>query len=326
MTEPQRNRKRMETTMPAHAMLAAATASAADPQSVALRTDEHEALTEEARFIESEGEGVFAFLHQPLEESLSGVIICPPLEAETIRHYRKEVLLGRALAARGHAAVRFNYRGTGNSDGEGSEVTFDDMARDALTVADWLRERTGVERIAFLGTRWGALVAANAARRGSAPLALWEPVVSAASYFRETLRWRLMHDIKYLEPSADRPTTQGLIEQMREHGSVDVMGYPVHWSLYSSSSERTLQEEVGTDPRQILLVQLSLERELRAEYRRLLEAWTVSGLDVRSELITDEVAWRFQVVRWAAEEDRPETDRLLSTTTAWLEGHLGGRA
>jgi hypothetical protein len=135
-----------------------------------------------------------------------------------------------------------------------------------------------------------------------------------------------MHEIKHAEGSgAARPTTQGLIDEMRERGSVDVMGYPVHWALYSSSAQRTLQEELGEDPRAVLLVQLSLERDLRAEYRRLVQEWTDAGLEAQSALVTDEVAWRFQIVRWAAEEDRAETDQLLETTTAWLDAHLGGR-
>ena len=316
----------MEMTMPAHASRAVPTASQTDPQPTAVRTDPERGFSEEVQFVGDEGDRMFAFLHRPTEDPTAGVVMCSPLEAETIRHYRKEVLLGRALAARGLAAVRFHYRGTGNSDGEGSDRTFDDMAGDALDVAAWLRDRTGVERVAYLGTRWGALVAANAAGRGTQPLAMWEPSVSAAAYFRETLRWRLMHELKHAEPGAPRPTTKDLVDEMRERGSVDVMGYPVHWSLYSTAADRTLQGELGSDPRRVLLVQLSLERELRAEYRRLVEEWNGAGLDAASELVIDEVAWRFQVVRWAAEEDRPETDRLLSITTAWLDDTLGGRS
>jgi pimeloyl-ACP methyl ester carboxylesterase len=316
----------METTMPAHASRAEPTVSQADPQPTAVRTDPEQGFSEEVEFLGDDGDRMFAFLHRPLEHAVAGVVMCSPLEAETIRHYRKEVLLGRALAARGLAAVRFHYRGTGNSDGEGSDRTFDDMAGDALEMGAWLRERTGVERVAYLGTRWGALVAASAAGRGAEPLALWEPSVSASAYFRETLRWRLMHELKHAEPGAPRPTTQNLVGEMRERGSVDVMGYPVHWSLYSTAADRTLPGELGTVPRQVLLVQLSLERELRAEYRMLVDEWNRAGLGAASELVTDEVAWRFQVVRWSAEEDRPETDRLLAVTTSWLAEKLGARS
>jgi len=81
---------------------------------------------EEASFIGPEGRAMFAFLHLPDGAPvLGGLVVCSPMDAETLRHYRKEVLLGRMLAPRGVAVLRFHYRGAGNSDGD--EHNYDNL-------------------------------------------------------------------------------------------------------------------------------------------------------------------------------------------------------
>src|SRR3712207_4346225 len=82
-------------------------------------------------FFGSPGEQMLATTHMPLGTPLGGVVICSSLRAEFETNYRREILLGRALADRGIAVHRFQYRGTGNSDGDARDVTFESMQLDA---------------------------------------------------------------------------------------------------------------------------------------------------------------------------------------------------
>src|SRR4030095_10291544 len=121
----------------------------------------------------------------PAHGASAGVLICPALHSDFERAYRMDVLLSRALSAHGYAVHRFHYRGHGNSEGVASEVTFETMREDALAAAQRLRRVAKVEPRAFVGTRWGALVAASAAsEHDGAPLVLWEPTMQAARYLR----------------------------------------------------------------------------------------------------------------------------------------------
>src|SRR6185295_6117614 len=98
---------------------------------------------------------------------------------------------------------RFHYRGNGNSDGDEAAVTFDSLVADARDAANALKAWTGVREVTFLGTRFGGLIAAAAARlEGARDVVLWEPVLEARGYFREANRARLVQ-------SASRGEGQG---------------------------------------------------------------------------------------------------------------------
>ena len=59
--------------------------------------------------------------------------------------------LGRELAAAGYATLRFDFRGRGESGGEGLESTLVTMADDLVAASAWLAARCGVERLVYVG-------------------------------------------------------------------------------------------------------------------------------------------------------------------------------
>jgi hypothetical protein len=115
-----------------------------------------------------------------------------------------------------------------------------------------------------------------------------------------------------------------MLETMRTAGQIDVLGHPLGQALYESSAGRTLRDELGTEPRPALLVQIGLGAELRTDYAKLCAQWRDAGFDVESLLIADEVAWRVQVDTWRPEDLRPETRELIETTAEWVVRRLAG--
>jgi pimeloyl-ACP methyl ester carboxylesterase len=92
------------------------------------------------------------------------------------------------LAAAGMPALRFDYRGTGDS--LGSETDPDQVRawlRGVRKAAKWLREETGITEIALIGFRVGALLAAQVAEQlgDVVALVLVGPVTSGTTYLRE---------------------------------------------------------------------------------------------------------------------------------------------
>ena len=113
--------------------------------------------------------------------------MCPPLAHEHQETYATLRLLAESLAACGFCVLRFDYDGTGDS--AGSE-------QDPNRVASWLGSvneslallrRGGVASVMVVGVRFGALLAALAARQDGDidSLVLWDPVVSGRSYMAE---------------------------------------------------------------------------------------------------------------------------------------------
>ena len=281
--------------------------------------DSEATLREEAGFLAGPGPPLFACVHLPKGATPAGVVICPPLHAEAITNYRKEVLLARALAGAGLAACRLHYRGSGNSLGDARALTFDTMLRDASSAAEYLQRRAGCEVLGMVGTRYGALIAAAAIPH--APLVLWDPVTDPAAYFRETFRARLIHDLRRGQHHGG---LKGLLEELRRDGSVDVLGYEVTSNLYDSSLPLSLEQLLPGASRPALLLQLSTDSELRAEYRKLLTASTDPAALVTAEVTAEDPSWWFWDEAWEPEEGRAGSRALINSSVAWLSGQLMG--
>jgi alpha/beta superfamily hydrolase len=270
----------------------------------ASRTDAGAGIREECSFFGPRGDRCFSVLHLPLGQPSAGLVICSPYQAELLCNYRREVLQARRLAAEGIAVHRFHYRGSGHSDGETSHATMATMLEDAQDAAAMLRERAGVEQLAFLGTRWGGLVAAEAAARISAPLALWEPVTDTARYVEEILRFKLTHTMK---DDVNGPTQDELVSELHQRGSVDVLGHTLELTMLNSARSLSLADLRGSSS--VFLAQVGVTRTLRREYRELVDRWRAGGADVETLVVPDREIWWLSGDRWPVHERHEPTDR-----------------
>jgi len=84
-------------------------------------------------------------------------IICHPLPTEGGTMHNKVVTMtGRALRELGATTVRFNFRGTGESEGEFSEGPGE--IEDLRAVAAWVRKQRSGQRLWLAGFSFGAYV------------------------------------------------------------------------------------------------------------------------------------------------------------------------
>ena len=256
---------------------------------------------------------MMGFTHLPPASASAGVVVCSPLYAELLRNYRREVLIGRLLASRGIAVQRFHYRGHGNSDGRVDDATFETMRDDAIAAARHLVETTGISRVAFFGTRLGALVAAAAARHfGAAPLALWDPVLDPSQYFRDIFR---ASKIQALKQGGTSRSTEDPLERLARDGSIDILGYSVTHRLYESGRGRSLIEEVGSEPRSTLVLQLGNDQRLHRGCAELVSRWQGLGFDAEGLSVGQQEAWWFTAGALVIKE---ELTQPVELTAGWL--------
>lgn len=64
-----------------------------------------------------------------------------------------------ALAEQGIASMIYDKRGVGDSEGELTGVTFDDLAADAIAIAEMLRRQPGISAVGFFGHSQGGWIA-----------------------------------------------------------------------------------------------------------------------------------------------------------------------
>ena len=279
----------------------------------AIRDDADAGIRETAEFIGPQGTSVFGYSHLPSSRTHGGVVVCSPIHAEFIRNYRREVLIGRGLAAAGVAVQRFHYRGHGNSGGQLEDATFDTMVEDSILAAEHLREKTKVTRIAFFGTRFGAIIAAAAARRfGPSPMVLWDPVSDPVQYFRDIVR---AHQIQTLKSRSRGGTAEDLFDVLERSGSIDILGYVITRSLYMSAQSHSLEEETGTEPKPMLVVRRGQDSRGHRGLSDLVDRWRTRGFDVESLSIGRTEAWWFTAGALLAKEALTEP---VDVSVEWL--------
>jgi pimeloyl-ACP methyl ester carboxylesterase len=289
----------------------------------ATRTDPETGVVDEVGFFGEGPERMFGALHLPPDEPSAAVLVCSPYQSEFLANYRNEVTLGRALAARGIAAGRFHYRGTGHSDGTSAEVSFGSMHRDALEAMRWFRERVPTGPIAIVGTRWGAVVAASAARSfPRAPLVLWDPAIDGGRYFRDVFRLGRMAQLSDGEPDGNVPAAVDHAARIARDGVTDLVGFQIHRAFYDSAADRDLVAELGDDPRPVLLVQVDLRDRLRAEYADLASRLEEVGFAVDAHVEQGQEAWWFPGTRWQDAAVAERRARIDAATVAWLVERL----
>jgi dienelactone hydrolase len=118
---------------------------------------------EQPAFFGAGDETLFGILTRPkADEGKAGLIMVPSAERLGYRN-RVGVMIAHRMAARGHAVLRFNYRGCGESTGKAGRFRLDDLfTSDAVGATEYLRSE-GVERFLYSGSCFGARTALSAA-------------------------------------------------------------------------------------------------------------------------------------------------------------------
>ena len=194
-----------------------------------------------------------AYAFPPGPEPLNLVVFCNPLGEEAKSSFMTLSHLARALWASGWGLARFDYPGTGDSEGDFSLSRPQDWIQSGISILEDLRARLRVRRLVLLGVRLGGNIAAALASRlgdAGAPAAgavLWKPAIDMA----QTLR--------HLSRVSRRSGGDGMLDHLG-------------WQ-YSRPCLAAIKSELGLPPgifqTPLLLVHLAGGRDCAKEYRAL---------------------------------------------------------
>ncbi len=149
--------------------------------------------TQQFRQFEVKGQTITASLHVPETTPAPGVVMCHGFTGTRMEAHLLFVKAAREFCAAGMNVLRFDFRGSGESDGTFEKMTVEGEIADALAAVEFLREQPSVDpaRIALLGLSLGGLVAACAASRSERVrgLALWSSVADLMAVFSAREGW-----------------------------------------------------------------------------------------------------------------------------------------
>ena len=131
-------------------------------------------------------EGCAGLLHPGRSDR--GVVICGAIGHETSGTHRGLFELAELLSSAGHHVLRFDYPGTGDSAGSGTEPDrLERSVRSVELAVAFLRLHCDVQSVTLIGFRLGALLACLAAPRAGdvEQMVLLDPVISGRHYLRE---------------------------------------------------------------------------------------------------------------------------------------------
>ena len=125
---------------------------------------------------------------RPADATRLPVLICPPHGREDESAYQTLRVLAERLAAAGHPVLRFDFPGTGDAAGDASMT--DAVSTWTAAIAsgiDSLKAQAGCSRVAVVGLRLGALLAAGvaASRDDIAAFVAIAPPASGRAFVRE---------------------------------------------------------------------------------------------------------------------------------------------
>ncbi|WP_322091608.1 alpha/beta fold hydrolase [Paraburkholderia bannensis] len=214
-------------------------------------------------------EDAFGWLH-PADGRI-GVVLCNPFGYDALCTHRGWRKLAERLARAGLPTLRFDYPGTGDAAGmEDDEGRVDAWIDSIGAAVRLLRECTGVTRVALVGLRLGATLAAVAAQRlGSVDdLVLLAPPVTGRRYIRE-LR---AHRQGWLSTSAG----MGAVPIADDAAYVEAFGFGLHGDDIATLSAidlmRAKDANAQAPARRVLLLDSSgsnLAATLAAHYTSL---------------------------------------------------------
>ncbi len=132
--------------------------------------------------------------HSPdTDERAPAVLMCHGFTGDRIESHFIFVKMARRLADAGFFVLRFDFRGSGESEGEFKEMTIPDEVDDARVALAWLRSQPEVdpERVSVLGLSLGGAIAATLAGddENISALVLWSALAEPVRFVEESAAW-----------------------------------------------------------------------------------------------------------------------------------------
>ena len=127
---------------------------------------------------ENQGQRLFGMTHSPdTDKRAPAVLMCHGFTGDRVESHFIFVKMARRLADAGFFVMRFDFRGSGESEGDFSDMTIPAEIDDARVALAWLRGQPEVDpkRVSLLGLSMGGAIATSLAGEDEdiAGLILW---------------------------------------------------------------------------------------------------------------------------------------------------------
>ena len=240
------------------------------------------------------------------------VVFVPPFAEEMNKCRRQVAETARSLAANGRAVLVPDVFGTGDSDGEFSDATWDIWKHDIASAISWAEsEVLAVDGI--IATRLGCALAAESlfeSGKSVARTVFWQPVAGGRQFMTQFLRLRVAASM--MEPDGQE-TVEALRKRLQSGSTLEVAGYELTPELFRSIEQVQLQSSLhrGLGELRVIEVGRAKNGSLSAIGQRLMAAAEESGIVVTGQRIPGDPIWAATEIVTNALLEKTTVDHLV---------------
>ena len=153
------------------------------------------------------------------------IVLCNSWGPEYTHSHRTLRQAAIQLSAAGLHVLRFDYYGTGDSEGDMTDASVSIWHDDIRIAMQEIASISGASHVGLIGFRFGGMLAARVAAQEPAMLdrlLLWDPVMNGSAFLDE-LFYNCQHDPDAYRELRKRPTSAG--------GGYEVHGFPLTESM-----------------------------------------------------------------------------------------------
>ena len=193
--------------------------------------------TETAGYLDVAGEQVYYVWHRS-QAPIAQILLPGHFVTERPFAYALWARWARCLSDHGISALRFDYRGCGESTGEFSNFTMRSWLEDCRAMHDFLKGQAPQLPLVLGGIGLGGLLSSQLFHEGLGnAMLLWSPSATGAAALRDTLLRRLAFDMT----SSGRPKTWADYEASLQNGeSIEGAGYTLTSALWRDATAMKL--------------------------------------------------------------------------------------
>jgi pimeloyl-ACP methyl ester carboxylesterase len=201
------------------------------------------------------------------------VVIAPPLFEERKSAYSSLRRLAVALASAGHAVLRFDYRGSGESGGDPAKRRWQNLAEDLATARKTLARLTGKRDSVLLGLRLsGTLALQETIRAGGEGVVALAPVIKGAAQVRMwKMRSKIRAEITGEAAMEGEKAGAGAGIEAAHGPTLDFDGFEVSQAFFDDVAKIDLVKDLGSLSCSGLVAQLSHRTDAAPETEQLMQ-------------------------------------------------------
>ena len=223
-------------------------------------------------FHASDGTPLYGVWHTATGTPRDSVVLTPALLDERRTASAAWVSLARHLAAHGFPVLRFEFRGEGESLGDGSRRLWTDLNQDLLAAGQFASRSAPSKKVHLVALRLGASAAWQTVHTQSAPDSFsWASLLAIAPVVKGAAQERLWRLRTKIRKEMGGQQNFGLASSNAEE--LDFDGLPIHAQFMEAVKTFDLTKIKPAGSR-THVIQISFKEDLSAETQALVQAGT----------------------------------------------------